>query len=206
MGKFKIDNASPAAPKRQKTGSKAIDVKIGPAWCRPSDSVVAKLGEGSDWLFGVDIETNDWQESKGIKGEFGQFRHYHLCAPIDFQARVVQLGWAFGPPGNGATIVKERLVRPDGFTVSDKATRYHKISHEQAEREGSPLHDVLSEFAADLFKIVDEQGGRLVCHHLTFDAGILFNEMGRCAMTETAEKFVKIVRAGLCTMDPQDTA
>ena len=51
-----------------------------------------------------------------------------------------------------------------------------------------------------------QQARQTVLHHLTFDAGILFNEMGRCGMTDTAEKFVKIVRAGLCTMDPQDAA
>ena len=164
VGKFKLSSACPPNPKC-KTPPKVSDVKLGPAWRAPPKTVANQLGRGSDWLLGCDIETNDWKTTRGVKGTFGKFGHYTLCTPTDLQARVVQLGWAFGPAG-GKEIVKERLIRPVGFQVSAKATNYHKIPHEKAEREGSELAAVLEEFAADLTYVVKEQHGRLVCHHL----------------------------------------
>ena len=141
-------------------------MKIGPAWSAPPDVVAAKFGVGRDWLIGVDIETHDWEDdSRGNKGTYGQFGHYNLCKAKDLESRIVQLGWAFGPAGCAA-VVKERLVRPDGFQISEKATDLHKITHEEAEAKGLELADVLKEFAADLFHLAREKGGRLVCHHM----------------------------------------
>ena len=95
MGKFDLGAACPGKAKRQKTIPKARDVVIGPSWSAPPSAVASKLGPGSDWLMGVDIETNDWEKVSGIKGTFGQFGHYSLCTPVDLQARIVQLGARF---------------------------------------------------------------------------------------------------------------
>ena len=64
-------------------------------------------------------------------------------------------------------------MRPDGFQISQKATDFHKIAHRTAETEGAALDAVLAEFLADLLYVVDEKHGRLVCHHLEFDMGII---------------------------------
>ena len=166
MGKFKLSRACPTKPKC-KVAPKVCDVRVGPSWQAPPKTVAAKFGRGRDWLIGCDIEANDWETARGVKGTFGRLGHYNLCALIDLQARVVQLGWAFGPAG-GKETVKERLIRPVGFKVSAKAAKYHKISHAKAESEGAELADVLAEFVADLSYVVKERGGRLVCHHLDF--------------------------------------
>ena len=151
---------------------KAEDIQLGPSWFAPPPPVASKLGSGSAWLVGIDLETNDWETTRGIKGTFGQFGHYSLCAPCDLEARIVQLGWAYGPAGCQAT-VKERLVRPEGFRISAKAEQFHKTSHGQAVGEGLPLADVLVEFMADLTQLLADSNARLVCHHLEFDAGII---------------------------------
>ena len=112
------------------------------------------------------------------------------------------LGWAFGPAGSAA-IVKERLVRPDGFRITTKAEDYHKISHARAEKEGLALVDVLTEFMKDLLYVVNEKHGRFVCHHVEFDAGILTRELERYNLREASLQFSPIARKALCTMCPQ---
>ncbi len=114
----------------------------------------------------------------------------------------LQLGWAFGPAGAKAT-VKERLVRPEGFEVSEKAWGVHKISHERAVKDGLPLADVLAEFLTDLLYLVQNKDARLVCHHLEFDLGIITNEMTRCGMEDAKRQLAAIGQKGMCTMDPQ---
>ena len=146
---------------------RAADVIIGPAWCAPPPALAASFGRGDAWLVGLDLETNDWEDSRGNKGTFGQFEHYNLCKPQDLEARIVQLGYAFGPAGSKAT-VKEYLVRPRDFRISEKAERYHGISNAQAEANGRELAEVLEEFLRDLKHLVKEESARVVCHHLEF--------------------------------------
>ena len=172
IGKFSISAACAPNPKHARTMPRASDVVQGPSWVPPPAILAEKLGWGGDWLIAVDIETNDWDKVRGVKGTFGQFGHYNLCTKKDLEAHVVQIGWVFGPGGPQCT-VKERLVRPDGFQISQKATDFHKIAHRTAETEGAALDAVLAEFLADLFYVVDEKQGRLVCHHLEFDMGII---------------------------------
>ncbi len=89
MGKFSLNAACPGT-KTKRTMPKARDVKIGSSWCPPPRAVSSQLGPGSAWLVGVDLESNDWVTTPGIKGTFGKFGHYCLCTPVDLQSRIVQ--------------------------------------------------------------------------------------------------------------------
>ena len=166
--------------------------------------VAAKLS-GKVLLIGVDIETHDWStgRSTNVRGSIGQFGHYNLCTPCDIEEpRIVQIGWAIRGSGDRKTVVTERLVRPDGFRVSAKATSFHGITHACAADEGVPLPHALAELMRDALE-VSGQGGRLVCHQLEFDAGIIARELSRCKMAEASKLWGDIARAGICTMDPQ---
>ncbi len=165
--------------------------------------VAAKL-RGEVLLIGVDIETHDWSagHSTNLRGSIGQFGHYNLCMPCDIEEpRIVQIGWAVRGSGDRNTVVTERLVRPDGFRVSEKATAFHRITHACAAEEGVPLPHALAELMRDALE-VSGQGGRLVCHHLEFDAGIIARELSRCKMADASKLWADIARAGICTMDP----
>ena len=70
---------------------------------------------------------------------------------------------------------KAYFVRPDGFEVADKATNFHKFSHEHVECEGRPLADVLREFMVDV-KTACAAGGRVAAHQLEFDAGVIWQD------------------------------
>ena len=178
---------------------KARDI-IDKGWCKPPDYVVEKMIDESTWVIAVDIETNDWEDSRGNKGNIGKFGFYNLCKPSDLEVRIVQLGWSFGPPSEDATI-KEVLICPEGFEISEKATKYHGISNELVKTHGISLKDALNDFMNDAASVIDKNG-RMVCHHLEFDAGIIANEMKRCGMFESMDTFEEYARRGLCTMDP----
>ena len=96
--------------------------------------------------------------------------------------------------------VKERLVRPDGYRISDKATRFHKIAHQTAEQAGLILKDVLQEFLRDVDQ-VQQEGGRICCHHLEFDGNIIVRELERSELDTTV--FGNMLRRGCCTMSPE---
>ena len=107
----------------------------------PPPDVRKKLG-ASSLIMGIDIETHDWEErSRGNQRSLGQFGFYSLCHPDDFNARVVQLGWAIGGYG-GTPSVKEKIVRPEGFVISVKAAKYHGITQENATTQGCDLKGV----------------------------------------------------------------
>ena len=58
-------------------------------WSKPPDAVASHVGCGGQWLMGIDIETNDWETSRGNKGSIGHFGFWNLCAPRDLDARIV---------------------------------------------------------------------------------------------------------------------
>ena len=45
-------------------------------------------------------------------------------------------------------------------------------------------------------------GGRIVAHHLEFDAGVIYQELGRSGSEHLKDPWAKAVREGVCTMDP----
>ena len=104
-------------------------------------------------------------------GQFGWDLH-KPDAVLDF-ARIVQLGWAISPVDKSApVIIKRALVRPSDFTISDKATRFHGISHAYASQEGRALQDVLVEFIGDV-EAERQRGGRVCAHQLETGGGAI---------------------------------
>ena len=164
----------------------------------PPPEVAAKLGKQC-LVAGVDVETHDWEAHTGIKAEYGQYGFYSIMHPDGLNARIVQLGWAVGTAPN-ALVVKERLVQPSDFQISEKATHYHGISHDWAIRNGRPLREVLEEFITDMINVYDE-GGRIVVHHLEFDCGIIERELLRAGLGRV-DVWRRIARSDMCTMDP----
>ena len=188
----------PTPTKRPRT-PRASELVDGPGKpVAPPPAVATKLG-CAELVAGVDIETHDWTARSGNKGSVGQFGFYNLCHQEDFDARVVQIGWAIGKCSEPARVT-ERIVRPDGFSVSNKAAAYHGISHARAAAEGESLRYVLSDFMRDMMEI-QRVGGRIVVHHLEFDCGIVAKELQRAGLG-LGKEWQSIARSGVCTMDP----
>ena len=87
---------------------------------------------------------------------------------LDF-LRIVQLGWAAVDPVSKECVAKSYLVKPVGFVITEGVTEIHKIAHDDALRNGSPLAEVLQEFMQDVRGTV-ERNGRVIAHQIEFDA------------------------------------
>ena len=176
---------------------------LGKPIATPPPAVVAKKLGQAEIVMGIDIETAGWEDkTKWVKGSIDHFGHYNLCDAQDLDSRVVQVGWAVADvTTNGQNIVKERLIQPTGFVITAKAEKFHGISQERAVAEGFPLAQVLTEFMQDV-RDIRRRGGRIVCHHLGFDGGILDKELSRCGMEESRRDWGEAVRTGCCTMSP----
>ena len=161
----------------------------------------AKLSLGSPLVLGLDVATNDWTPGAAEKGSIGEHGHYHLCRPCDLEARVVQITWMIRNEAGAAAAA--RVVKPDGWTISEKALRYHGISQEAAEERGSELVASLRYFMRDV-RAAGDAGGRLVAHHLGFHAGLPLREMQRAGLDADGRDWRRLVRVhGFCAMCPQ---
>ena len=99
-------------------------------------------------------------------------------------------------------MIKERLIRPNGFHISEKAEQYHGISNAIAEKEGGTLADVLTEFMSDV-EAPCMSGATIVSHNLEFDAGIIMQEFMRCDLGQFQTIWSEVIPKGFCTMDPE---
>jgi hypothetical protein len=118
-------------------------------------------------VIGFDIETHDWEQVDRHAPYIGQFgwEYNRADTALDF-SRVVQIGWAISPVDMSTPVeVKTELIRPAGFLISERATKFHGITHDYAVQEGRPLDQVLTEFIADVVKAT-AQGGRICAHQI----------------------------------------
>jgi hypothetical protein len=113
---------------------------------------------------GIDIETHCVMPSMADTwwrpGQFGFMTR--LTKEVLTELRVVQIGWTIGTFGSAPT-TKERLVRLDGFEISEAAAKKHGISHSDVVSQGEPLARCLRELVDDV-SALKLQGGRVcVC-------------------------------------------
>jgi DNA polymerase III epsilon subunit-like protein len=115
-------------------------------------------------------------------------------------ARIVQIGWAVSPADMSSPVVVKRvLVKPSSFTIQDRATDLHKITHAFATQHGTPLAEALGAFLTDVEEEYN-RGGRLCAHQIEFDAGIILCELRRCGLDELATTWQRMAARGFCTM------
>ena len=105
-----------------------------------------KLGDPPQ-ILGFDVETHDWIGGLNNElhiGDFGFFARMDR-RELDYQ-RIVQIGYVFGDSSSVHTTAKQSMyVRPDGFTISEKAEGKHGKTQALVLAEGRPLTEVLEE-------------------------------------------------------------
>lgn len=104
--------------------------------------------------------------------------------------RLVQLAWVMYDSNGNFIESKDFIVRPDGFTIPQDASKVHGITTERAVNEGHPLSQVLQNFKADV-----ENATLLVAHNMSFDEKIVGSELLRSRMPN-----VIAAKPKLCTM------
>ena len=79
------------------------------------------------------METAGWEEgdtkASMHKGRFGFLTR---CREEVFNQRIVQIGWAIGDldAQSAATGLKERTIKPEGFAITEKASKFHGTTNE----------------------------------------------------------------------------
>ncbi len=82
---------------------------------------------------------------------------------------LVSISWQIFDQGR--LEVKEHfIIRPNGWIVSDESAKFHKITHDMAERVGRPLEEVLKKFKHEC-----RRADRLVAHNMAFDSNVMIN-------------------------------
>ena len=156
-----------------------------------------------DLMAAIDVETHDMVPKEGSLVPWSLDRFglqskttMHTLSTL----RIIQLGWAVGTSTEDM-VVKSIMVRPDGFEVSSEAVKMHGITQEKLEIAGVPLDDALQVMVTDVLQQCS-RGARLVAHNLPFDAGLVYEELGRAGLSHLQSGWADAVRGGICTMDP----
>jgi len=169
---------------------------------KPPQILIEQIGN-PNIAVGFDLETHGWPEKSSSKGHVGPFGHFTMKDDESLTfARIVQLAWVIGECRCDSEVTSKCfLVKPNNFQVEQNATHFHGISHEIATKEGRDLKDVISEFMMDVMKAYQD-GGIVVAHQIEFDAGVIFEELGRCGFTYLQKESTTIAKNGFCTMSP----
>lgn len=88
--------------------------------------------------------------------------------------RIVQLAWQIYDKDGNLVDSQDKIIKPEGFLIPAESTAVHRISHEQAEKEGLDLKEVLEEFS----RAVDKSES-LIAHNFSFDEKIVLAEFLR---------------------------
>lgn len=88
--------------------------------------------------------------------------------------RMVQIAWLLYDASRNRIDEKDFVIKPEGFSIPDDATRVHGISTEYAMDKGQDLDFVLKLFAEQI-----ETAGMLVAHNMSFDEKIVGAEFFR---------------------------
>ena len=88
--------------------------------------------------------------------------------------RMVQIAWLLYDANRNRIDEKDFVIKPEGFSIPDDATRVHWISTEYAMDKGKDLDFVLKLFAEQI-----ETAGMLVAHNMNFDEKIVGAEFFR---------------------------
>ena len=91
--------------------------------------------------------------------------------------RLVQLAWIMADKDGNMLKKKSVIIKPDGFSIPDDSVAVHGITTERALRDGSPINDVLEEFATDM-----SLAEHIVGHNIDFDQHIVGAELCRYGM------------------------
>ena len=104
--------------------------------------------------------------------------------------RIVQLAWAMFESDGRQLDARAFVVKPEGFTIPDEATRVHKITQARALAEGVALCEALDAFAkaAATAKVI-------VAHNLAYDESVIGAEFVRA---KRADPFAR--KTLVCTM------
>lgn len=109
---------------------------------------------------------------------------------VDNWPRIVQLSWLLMTENGERISEKNYLVKPNGFTIPEDATKIHGISTKMALAQGFDLSFVISEFMKDF-----KRARYIVGHNIDFDKKVVGAELVRLSKPD-----IMNVKKAFCTM------
>jgi DNA polymerase III subunit epsilon len=108
--------------------------------------------------------------------------------------RIVQLSWMLFDMGtNRIAKLRDYIIKmPNNYKIPKSSSKIHGITTEISKKKGTPIKDVLDEFAQDLFKCKI-----IVAHNITFDKRMVEVEFVR---NKFGSIFQNLRKAEYCTM------
>ena len=98
-------------------------------------------------------------------------------SPLPEEARIVTAGISL-VGGGEETVLRDWLIRPEGFEIPAEATEIHGVSQELAVAEGMPVVDALGEILSAILDGTDG-GVPLVVFNAPYDCTVLDRELRR---------------------------
>lgn len=179
---------------------------------RPADADTAvicasprkRLDRKSVLMLAVDVETHDWEEDGPMAADHvGQFGHLSFIARDKLQySRIVQFGWVIFKITNQGVEVEQEVQQCTcdlPVHMSNKAKNFHHL-RERDLRRGQPMRAMLARFGRACIT-VERSGGKMIAHHLEFDAGLIAAELRRARMGHILQRVERMAREGICTFE-----
>ena len=89
--------------------------------------------------------------------------------------------------------MQDFIIKPDNYTIPEESTKIHKITTEQALKNGTPMKNVL-----DIFKAELDQTDLIVMHNSQFDKNVILSEAFRYERRDIIDAMFK--HNFFCTM------
>ncbi len=114
--------------------------------------------------------------------------------------RLVQLAWSLYDADGNHWESYNYIIKPVGFVIPEESTKIHRISHEQALKEGVEIEKALNHFLEQVKSV-----SHLVAHNIDFDEKIIGSELLRAKMENPFVSANKICTmkssANICKID-----
>lgn len=104
---------------------------------------------------------------------------------------MVQLAWSLRDEQGEVQQECSKIIKPEGFSIPNEASRVHGITTERANREGELLINVLNDFC----QVLSRANLTLVAHNMGFDEKVVGAELLRMNIKSNFFDLPKI-----CTM------
>jgi len=105
--------------------------------------------------------------------------------------RLVQIAWIIADANGNIIEQKNYIIKPNGFSIPEEATKIHRISTQKAFQQGQELDYVLNQINDCLNKC-----DTIVAHNLSYDLNIVASEMYRANMDSAI-----LEKKQICTME-----
>jgi DNA polymerase III epsilon subunit-like protein len=120
------------------------------------------------------------------------FFDYNMLDKYD-NSRLVSLSYVITNDKNDILRVYDKIIKPTNFTISNESYQIHKISQQQALKDGINIKNVLFDFLNDL-RFVDV----VIGHNVNFDKNIILSENVRNEFSFDLQKEL-VTKNSICT-------